>query len=444
MTVLLKTGYGLLKGNKRENCNEFLGIRYAVAKRFEYATPVDEAEKDAEYDATAFGGVCPQTRTYFDHLEVPERMFYHKEFRDGICYDYDEDCLNLNVYAPRDIQEAPVIIFIHGGGFNSGSVKDSCFDGDAFCKRGIILVTINYRVGVLGYLTHEDIYKKYGREGNFGLDDQLTAIKWVKRHIRDFGGNPDNITLMGQSAGAISIQYLCLSHENDGLFKRAIMMSGGGMFPKFALPRDAKSTREYWLQLIQIAGCSRLEELKELNLQSLFSAIEEIKKVRKDNTYNTQPVVDGRLIPAPVDKLIKDPLKIDYMIGFTNNDMYAPIMAHIGQKFAAANKGYVYFFDINAPGQDNNGAFHSSDLRYMFHTLASSHRPYDERDEEISDLLIDYVSSFAANGDPNGNCRPKWPNTPGKVLCIRKKAVKSGKPNYAKMICNMLTKGEPK
>ena len=444
MTATLKTGYGLLTGNERENCIEFLGIKYANAGRFEYAVPVDHAEKEGEYDATSFGGVCPQIRTFNEHLDVPERLFYHNEFRRGITYDYDEDCLNLNIYTPYNTENAPVIIFIHGGGFDSGSVKDSCFDGDAYCKRGIILVTINYRVGVLGYLTHEEIYKKYGHDGNFGLDDQLTAIKWVKRHIKDFGGAPDNITLMGQSAGAISIQYMCLSPANKGLFRRAIMMSGGGMFPKFALPRYAEKTHEYWLNLMEIAGCKTFAKLQSLELKELFSAIEEIKKIRKDNTYNTMPVVDGRLIPAPIDTLIKSPLNIDYMIGYTNNDMYAPIMAHIGNKFALNNNGYVYFFDIDAPGTDHNGAFHSSDLRYVFHTLSTSHRPYSKSDEEISDLLIDYISSFASCGDPNGNDRPKWEKVHKKALCISKRAVKMGRPNGIKLLWNALTKGDPK
>lgn len=444
MSVLLKTGYGLLKGNERENCREFLGIRYARAGRFEYAVPVDRAETEGEYDATAFGGVCPQIRTYYEHLEIPERLFYHNEFRDGIRYDYDEDCLNLNIYTPADAQNAPVIIFIHGGGFDSGSVRDSCFDGDSFCRRGTILVTINYRVSVLGFLTHKEIRKKYGHEGNFGLDDQLTAIRWVKRHIKDFGGDPDNITLMGQSAGAISIQYLCLMKDNKGLFRHAIMMSGGGLFPKFALPRPAEKTNEYWMDFMKIAGCGSFEELKNLDLRLLYTAVDRIKKIRKDNVYNTMPVVDGYLIAAPIDEIIRDPLKIDYMLGYTNNDMYAVLMAHIGNRFASANNAYVYYFDIDAPGNDRNGAFHSSDLRYMFHTLSSSHRPYSSRDEEISDLMMDYVSSFAACGDPNHEGRPVWERKNGRALCIGSKCVKMGRPNFAKLLWNTLTKGDPK
>ncbi|MBP5331079.1 MAG: carboxylesterase family protein [Lachnospiraceae bacterium] len=444
MSVLLKTGYGLLKGNKRENCREFLGIRYARAGRFEYAVPVDHAGDEGEYDAMAFGGVCPQIRAYHEHLEIPERLFYHNEFREGIIYDYDEDCLNLNIYTPFEAENAPVIIFIHGGGFDSGSVRDSCFDGDSLCRRGIILVTINYRVGVLGYLTHEEIRQKYGHSGNFGLDDQLTAIKWVRRHIKDFGGDPDNITLMGQSAGAISIQYLCLMHENEGLFRHAVMMSGGGLFPKFALPRPAEKTAAYWLDFMKIAGCATFEELKKLDLKSLYDAVDEIKKIRKDNVYNTMPVVDGYLIKAPVDELIKEPLKIDYMIGYTNNDMYAALMAHIGNKFASANNGYVYYFDIDAPGDDKNGAFHSSDLRYMFHTLSSSRRPYGSHDYEVSELMMDYVSSFATDGDPNREGRPVWERKRGRALCIGPKDVRMGRPNCVKLIWNTITKGDPK
>ncbi len=458
MSVTVDTGYGLIKGKERENCYEFLGIRYARAGRFEYAVPVDRYEGKGEYDATGFGGVCPQTRTYYEHLEIPERMFYHREFRDGITYDYSEDCLNLNIYTPKrlngregnsapDPEKAgayPVIIFIHGGGFNSGSVKDSCFDGDAYCKRGVILVTINYRVGVLGYLTHSEIRDRYGREGNFGLDDQLTAVRWVKRHIKDFGGDPDNITLAGQSAGAISIQFLCLSHENEGLFRRVFMMSGGGLFPRFALPRPAEMTRGYWLEFMKIAGCDSLDALKKLDLKALFTAVEEIKKQRKDSTYNTMPVVDGVLIRDSVDRLIKEPLKIGYMIGYTNNDMFAPVMAHIGNRFARDNRGYVLYFDIDAPGTDNNGAFHSSELRYAFHTLSKSHRPYDSRDEEISDLILDYISSYAESGDPNGPGRPEWRISPGRALCIRRKKVGMGRPGAFKLLWNMLTKGDPK
>lgn len=444
MSVTLNTSYGTIAGNERENCHEFLGIKFANAGRFEYAAPVDRAETPRTYDATHFSFVCPQIRMFYEHLEHPSRLFYHNEFRDGISYDYNEDCLNLNIYTPKQAANCPVILYFYGGGFNSGSTKDACFDGDSFAKRGVILVTANYRVGVLGYLTHSDIFERYGRDGNFGLDDQLTAVKWVRNHIKDFGGDPTNITLMGQSAGAISIQYLCLNESNKGLFKRAIMMSGGGRFPKFALPRPAESTREYWLKFMDIAGCKSLDELKKADLKTLFDTVEAIGKVRKDNTYNTMPVIDGYHLKAPVDELIKKPLKLDYMIGYTNNDMYAVLMAMIGNRYAKDNNAYVYYLDIDAPGPDKNGAFHSSDLWYMFGTLDKSRRPFTPHDKEVSDLLMDYVASFACNGDPNGNGRPVWKRKPGQALCLRPDSVGMGRPGKIKLLWNTLTKGDPK
>lgn len=469
----IQTDYGPIRGNERDNCYEYLGIRFARAGRFEYPTLIDRASQssttadaptgtssgtETEYDATDYGPSCPQSRQYFEHLEIPERMFYHREFREGITYEYNEDCLNLNIYTPKGGETGcPVILFFYGGGFDSGSCKDSSFDGEAYAKRGAILVTANYRVGVLGYITHEEIFKEYGHDGNFGLYDQLAAINWVRKHIEGFGGDPENITLMGQSAGAISIQFLCLSPMAKGLFRHAVMMSGGGMFPRFALPRDYKATREYWLDFMEIAGCKTFGELKALPAEKLFTAVERIKKKRKDNTYNTMPVVDHALIPAPIPELIDHPHDIDYMITYTNNDMFAPVMAHIGNRFAGANKGYTAFFDINAPGKDGNGAFHSADLRYVFGTLQKSHRPYDEKDREISELMLDYLVSFAATGDPSakeadlpagirlfGAFRPKWLRRGGRSLCISRKRIKMSVPNYIKMTWNMLTKGDPK
>jgi para-nitrobenzyl esterase len=234
--------------------------------------------------------------------------------------------------------------------------------------------------------------------------------------------------------------------ENKGLFQRAAMMSGGGMFPKFALPKKAEDTHEYWDGYMKAAGCSSLEELKKLGKKELMDALEAYKKTRKDNMYNTMPVVDGCLLKAPVDTLIDHPLDLDYMIGYTNTDMYAPVMGWIGNKFGKKNDAYIYFFDIDSPG-DNNGAFHSSDLRYMFGKLAESWRPYGERDYEVSGQLMGYMANFARTGDPNGPGLPKWqPCSGGKrrVLCFKPSGTAMGGTPYLRMTRNMLTKGDPK
>ena len=440
LTDTVHTSLGDIRGLDNGRCREFRGIPFAKAGRFEYALPL--TGWDGLMEAVVFGPGCPQNRAVHEHLEDPVRLFYKREYREGFDFSYDEDCLNLNIYAPYAAENAPVILFFYGGGFDSGLNWESPFDGSALAERGIVTVFANYRVGPLGYLTHEEIQRKNGRDGNFGLDDQLTAVRWVQTHIPAFGGDAQNITLLGQSAGAISVQYLCLNHDNSGLFRRAAMMSGGGLFPKFALPRPAESTREYWLQFMDLAGCRTFDELKAAPLPCIFEAVEKIKALRKDGIYHTMPVIDGLLLPGPVSELIKTPLKLDYLIGFTNNDMYAPVMAYIGSRFGRANRAFLYYFDLDAPGDDNR-AFHSSDLRYMFGTLGRSWRPYGKRDYEASGQMMDYLANFARTGDPNGAGLPLW--KPGRAaLRIGADGTGMGRVSYPKLILNMLTKGDPR
>ncbi len=439
------TSLGTVRGRQTAGVREYLGIPFAKAARFSYAEPVESWEKTL--DATQFGPACPQYRAWFPHLDNPERLFYFREFREGLEFAYNEEnCLNLNIYAPEQAKNCPVLLFYYGGGFNSGCNAEEPFRGYGLAKRGIVAVFANYRVGPLGYLAHEEIQKEYGRDGNFGLDDQLTAIRWVRKHISAFGGDPENITLMGQSAGAISIQYLCINEANRGLFRRAVMMSGAGLFPRFALPKPAAETHAYWKAFQEMAGCLSLAALRKMDLADLFTVHENFKQGRKDNIYNTMPVVDGVLIPDAIDRLIGHPLKLDYLIGFTSNDMYAPVMAHIGKRFGRANSAYLYYFDREAPG-DKNGAFHSSDLRYVFERLETSWRPYGERDCEISCQMADYLAAFIKTGDPNTAGLPAWtPADSGhkKVMCFREKTTEMGRPDFLKMTLNMLTKGDPK
>ncbi|MCR4733862.1 MAG: carboxylesterase family protein [Treponema sp.] len=462
LTALSQDGYLL-----------FLGVPYAHAARFEYASPVTKWE--GSLDASKAGNACPQMRAYHEHLEIPERNFYHKEFRQGITFNYDEDCLNLNIYTPEDIgsgKKYPVMIFIHGGGFDSGANSEGPFDGAAYAKRGIICIFINYRVGILGYFTHPEIQKQFGRNGNFGLDDQLTAIKWVKNNIEAFGGDSENITVAGQSAGAISLQYLCLNAQNEGLFKNAFMISGGGKFPNFALPRPAKETEAYWQDFIIFLekdfetsdSHSEFKRLKTMDCSKIFDAMDKFKTTRKDNTYNTMPVIDGLLIPQAIQKMIKNPLKVNYLLGYTNCDLYAPLMALIEHKFAKKNQGYIYFFDVDAKG-DNKKAFHSSDLNFVFGTLEKSWRPYEEEDKKIAELMQDYIANFVKYGNPNGknpdkeelkkseqkseskrcenNPLPFWKKDGKKALHLTTKGkIKMVRAPYFKLIKNMLFGGK--
>ena len=440
-TVTRQTACGSIRGNERANCLEFLGVPYAHAARFAYAEPAESW--GGTLDATKPGPGCPQNRAVHEHLEHPTRRFYKKEYREGLDFSYSEDCLNLNIFMPKNAVRCPVILFFHGGGFDSGLNCESPFDGSGLASRGIVAVFANYRIGPLGYFTHEELQHRHGRDGNFGLDDQLTAIRWVRAHIGDFGGDGENLTLLGQSAGAISIQYLCLNGANAGLFQRAAMMSGAGLFPRFSLPKPAADTHAYWLDFMEEAGCTSLKELESAPLTAIFDAMERLHAKRKDNIYNTMPVIDGCLIPAPIEVLMKAPLKLDYLISFTNNDMYAPVMAFIGQRYARETNAYTAYFDLDSPG-DHNAAFHSADLRYVFETLDSSWRPYGKRDYEAARQIADYLANFARSGDPNGPGLPNWKRGGGRVLRIAPERTAMALVNYLKLTRNMLTKGDPK
>ena len=462
-TMTLSTSLGKIRGIVRDDCRVFLGVPFAHAGRFEYAVPTERLSDgpEAVFDATKPGPGCPQNRAVHEHLEHATRNFYKKEYREGDTFTYDEDCLNVNIFTPLGAEDPtrkfPVIVFFYGGGFDSGLNNENTFDGAGFARRGVITVFANYRVGVLGYFTHEEIRRRTGRDGNFGLDDQLTALRWVKAHVADFGGDPENITVMGQSAGAISTQYLCLMPENKGLFQHAVMMSGGGMFPKFALPKRAEDTHEYWLAFMKDAGRESFEDFKAAPLEKLFDAVEQIRTERKDHTYNTMPVIDGVLLPRPIDEMIRTPLPIDYMLGYSNTDLYAPIMAYIGNRFGKQNGAYIYFFDLDSPGDDNK-AFHSADLRYMFETFDRSWRPYGARDLEAGCELASYVANFARTGDPNGegltdgpagesSALPRWlpaAKHDANVLRIAADGTAMGYAHYFPLAVNFLKHPEPK
>jgi len=449
--ICLDTKCGKITGLETEYCNVFLGVPFATAERFEYSQLV--TFWNGTFDATKRGNICPQKRTYTPHLEQPRRQFYHREFRDGDTFTYSEDCLNLNIYTPKIPGKYPVIIYLHGGGFDSGSNNENTFDGTEIAKRGVIVVYINYRVGILGYITHKELAEKHGRDGNFGMDDQLNAIKWVKENIEAFYGDSKNITLMGQSAGAISIQYLCLNHQNENLFQHAIMMSGAGKFPSFGAPRKPECSHAYWEEFMNYVGVKSIDELKTMELEKIFTKLDEYCQTHKGNTTNCMPVEDGVLIDKPVAELFKNPMKLDYMIGYTNCDMYGPALAFLAHKYSKQTHAYLYYFDIDAKG-DNSKAFHSSDLRYVFNTLKRSWRPFTKADEQISQLMMTYITNFAYSGNPNTLPQlnetfvkpdfpvPLWKKAGSKAIHLREgKKIKMTRPHYFKLIHNMLTAG---
>ncbi len=218
-------------------------------------------------------------------------------------------------------------------------------------------------------------------------------------------------------------------------------MSGAGLFPSFSLPKPNKSRWEFWNEVIETSGCKNINEFKILEPKKIFDAIEIVKSKRKDYTYHNMPVIDGYYLKDSVDILIKNPLDIDYMIGFTNNDMFTALLAHISKKYRKQVNGYLYYFDCNAKG-DNNLAFHSSDLRYLFGTLDKSWRPYNEDDYKLSEIMMDYVYEFIKKGNPNKDGLPKWKKE-NKALRLSDKKINMCNPNMILLLKNTF-KGDPK
>ena len=213
MKYIVKTPCGEVRGcrTKTEGVIAYKGIRYATAARFEY--PVEVTTWEGVYDATEYGACAYQPRSFYDEEQNVKKYFYYNEFRKGETYKYSEDCLFLNVFTPEQPVEhkLPVLVYIHGGGFTGGCGHEKHFDVPVWPTRGVIGVTLNYRLGPLGFATLPELKEEAGKTGNYGLYDQLTAINWVKHNIAAFGGDPDNVTIMGQSAGAMLVATLSRS-----------------------------------------------------------------------------------------------------------------------------------------------------------------------------------------------------------------------------------------
>ena len=426
----------------------YKGIRYATAGRWEYPTPVTRWE--GTYQATAYGSACYQPRSFYDEAQVPEKAFYYNEFRRGEHYDYSEDCLFLNVWTPADAgpdAKLPVLFYIHGGGFTGGCGHEKHFDGPAWPTKGVVAVTINYRLGPLGFACLPELSAEAGHTGNYGLYDQLCALQWVHDNIAAFGGDPGRVTLMGQSAGAMSVQQLCLSPLTRGLAAGAVMSSGGGVGEEFAAT-PAPDHYAFWQAVMRRAGCADLAEFRALAPQALFAAWQQ-EKAADGGRMRTAPVIDGRLIPREGMAAARrgDQLPIPYLMGSTSEDIVPPIVHRMAKGWCRlqADQGrpaaYAWFFDRRLPG-DGNGAWHSSDLWYWFGTLDHCWRPMTAKDRLLSEQMVQYLTNFARTGDPNGGGLPRWEAVrkgQSRVLRLGEGETRMGGVNIAKLTHTMLT-----
>ena len=431
----------------------YKGIRYATARRWQYPVPVTRWE--GTYSAVRYGACSYQPRAFYDEEQMPEKAFYYNEFRRGEHYDYSEDCLFLNIWTPEDAgpdARLPVLFYIHGGGFTGGCGHEKHFDGPVWPTLGVIAVTINYRLGPLGFACLPGLTEEEGTPsspaitGNYGLYDQLCALQWVHDNIAAFGGDPNRITLMGQSAGAMSVQQLCLSPLTEGLVSGAVMSSGGGVSPAFGIvPADKRFG--FWEKVMKKAGCADTDAFRALEPAALFAAWKTVQE--KTGGLTCSPVIDGRLIPAEAVHAASAgrQLSIPYLMGSTSQDIVPPIVHKMAKGWCRlqADQGrcpsYAWFFDRRLPG-DDNGAWHSSDLWYWFGTLDHCWRPMTDADWSLSRQMARYLTRFAATGDPNDEGLPVWePICKGqnRVLRLGEGETRMGGVNMAKLTKTMLT-----
>ncbi|WP_334163389.1 carboxylesterase/lipase family protein [Phenylobacterium sp.] len=275
--VKARTETGVVAGQANDRANVFLNIPYAASPvgPLRWAPPKRAAAWTGERDATQAGPSCPQP---MNANGTPNTG--------GANGPVSEDCLQLNVYAPKGAKAAPVMVWIHGGSHRTGA--GWVYDGSSFARDGVVLVSINYRLGALGYLAHPALTRAArGREpvGNYGLMDQVAALEWVKRNIAAFGGDPGNVTVFGESAGGMSTLALLATPRARGLYRKAVVQSGLGWFaPTTLAQKEAEGAK--LLAPLGVAPTATAAELRALPAETLAAL---------DGGYG--PFPDGRLMP---------------------------------------------------------------------------------------------------------------------------------------------------
>lgn len=366
-----------------------------------------------------------------------------------------EDCLYLNIWTGARAEGArrPVMVFLHGGAFTGGSGSVAVYDGEALARKGVVVAVPNYRVGPAGFLAHPELTREsdHRASGNYGLLDQAAALWWIHNNIAAFGGDPDRVTIFGQSAGAVSAALLAESPLADGLFARVVLQSGPGLFPPGgpggAAPlEEAEREGERFARAL---GAPTLAALRALPAEALLDIPPEIRfgPVRDNWFVPPEPLGAGRadvLIGSTADDLgfggsgatVREyeaaarrqfgdraglflglyPAASDAAVPAAEKDSgrdRARVSIHLwaaGQAAAGADV-YTYCFDraIPWPEHPEFGAFHSGELPYVFSNLRLLDRPWEDADRTLAEQMSSYWVRFAATGDPNGEGLPPWP-----------------------------------
>lgn len=449
---IVRTDGGSVSGTRvGANVLSFRGIPYAAAPigELRWRPPQPALPWNGVRDASKFGADCPQP------LEYPELR--------GA--GMNEDCLSLNVWSPakRPGDQLPVMVWIHGGGFTYGSGSHPSYDGQALAQRGVVVVTLNYRLGLLGFMAHPELTSESatGSSGNYGLMDQIAALQWVQKNIRNFGGDPARVTVFGQSAGAHSISALLVSPLNHRLFQQAIMQSVGVMRPMATLAQAEAYGTSFGKSIHSLRGVPAIELVKRLSEAPKSNMVMTVapplsivmdgyvlprpdylaftsgdfQKVRMI-VGNNQNEGGGatRNLPVKTPEQLQDLLATNFR-GFEQRaqtvygarqesevpqalaDLYSDVQFNYGSRemlrIAAQNgvPAYRYVFSR----QRNNTAtkpIHGDELQFVFDNLRAPHRgrqrPFDSTDERVAQEMADTWVRFASTGDPGGGNLPEW------------------------------------
>ena len=427
MLEIVKSKYGLLKSvRSNKGYALFRGIPYAKAPvgELRFKAPEEPDSWEGIRACDSYGPACMQydrwAKASDDINDGDEHPYVHIEN-----YPYppkmSEDCLYLNIYTPaqNENDRLPVLMYIHGGGCQQWYGSDYEYCGDEFCRNGCILVTINYRLNVFGFFTHPDLAKEseYGSSGNYGLLDQIRALRWVYENIEAFGGDKDNITVFGQSSGGRSTLALLCSPLTRGMIRRVSIQSAGGL-GRFMSDRSKQESEKLGQKFMELCGCQSIEELRKLPAEKLRDVNDILGFAGGFNIHT-----DGYVLKEDVEESILNdhiPHEVDIIIGCTADEgengkrpqfgvnMYEQIRKFCEVYHHNTSKDiYLYVFDRKQPG-DEAGVPHSCDNRYQFCSLDGSWRPYEEKDYELAKKMNRYWSNFALKGDPNGQGLEQW------------------------------------